>query len=142
MNNENNIECVLRSLVPKECRMVDGRLKGGLIGCKMSNIETLTNTMIPHMIKYAILVGIIVCLISVTIAAYSYLRKKQSLKEIMTYLSYAFGIGVMIILSGFIVNFIANYDISFSSFKHYIPVGYIVSLVIFLLLAKITNKTN
>lgn len=31
MNNENNIECVLRSLVPKECRMVDGRLKGGFV---------------------------------------------------------------------------------------------------------------
>ena len=109
----------------------------------MSNIETLTNTMIPYMIKYVILVGIIVCLISVTIAfnAYSYLRKKQSLKDLMTHLSYTLGIGVMISLSGFIVNYIANYDISFSSFKHEIPVGYIVSLVI-LLLAKITNKTN
>lgn len=108
----------------------------------MSNIETLSNTMIPHMVKSVILVGIIVCLISVTIAVYSYLRKKQSLKEIKTYLSYTFGIGIMVSISGLLVNFIANFDISFSSYKHSIPVGYIVSLVVFLLLAKINNKTN
>ena len=43
----------------------------------MSNIETLTNAMIPHMIKCVILIGIIMCLISVTIAAYNYLRKNN-----------------------------------------------------------------
>lgn len=107
----------------------------------MSNIETLANTMIPHMVKGAILVGIIVCLTSVTIAVYSYLRKNKSLKKIKTYLSY-FCIGIMVSLSGLLVNFIANYDISFSSYKYSIPVGYIALLIVYLLLAKTINRTN
>ena len=69
-------------------------------------------------------------------------KKKQSLKEIMAYLSHTFGIGIILSLSGFIINYIANYDISFISYKHSIPIGYIVSLVILLLLTKIINKIN
>lgn len=106
-----------------------------------NNIETLANTMMPNMVKGVILIGIIVCLISVTITVYSYLRKNKSLKVIKTYLSY-FCIGIMVSLSGLLVNFIANYDISFSSYKYSIPVGYIILLVVYLLLAKTINRTN
>ena len=108
----------------------------------MSNIEIVANTMIPNMVKGIILIGIIVCLISITVAVYSYLSKKQSLKVIISYLSSTFGISVLVILSGLLVNFLANFDINFSSYKQTIPVGYIISLVGFFLLAKVFNKTN
>lgn len=107
-----------------------------------NNMETLANTMIPHMVKGIVLIGIIVCLTSITIAVYYYLKKKLTLKEIKTYLSYTFGIGMMVSLSGVLVNFIVNFDINFSSYKYSIPVGYIVSLVVYLLLAKIINQTK
>lgn len=108
----------------------------------MRNIENLANTIIPHMVKGIILIGAVMCLTSVTIAGYSYLRKKQTLKEIKTYLSYTFGTGILCSLSGLLVNFIVNFDISFSSYKYSIPAGYILSLVVFISLAKNYNKTN
>lgn len=108
----------------------------------MSNIETVANTMIPNMVKGIILIGILVSLISITIAIYSYLRKKQSSKEIKKYLVYTFGIGALCSLSGLLINFIASYDIDFNSYKYSIPLGYILSLVTFFLLAKVDSKKN
>ena len=96
--------------------------------------------MIPLVVKGVIWIGIIVCLISVTIAVFSCLGKKQSLKEIKTYLGYTFGIGILVSLSGLLVHFIVNFDINFDSFKRSIPVGYIVTLVIFCLLLTFFNR--
>lgn len=106
----------------------------------MGDIETLASVMIPLVVKGAIEFGIILCLISATIAVYSYLGKKQSLKEIKTYLGYTFGIGILVSLSGLLVSFIANLDVNFDGFKRSIPVGYIVALVIYCLLLTLFNR--
>ena len=106
----------------------------------MSNIENFANTMIPSMVKFIILMGVILCLTSITIAVYHYFTKNRSLKEIKTYFSHTFGLGIMLSLSGVLVNFIANFDISLSSYKCSVPVGYIVSLVMYLLF--VNKKKN
>lgn len=101
----------------------------------ISNLENTVNVMLPVFTKMVILIGLILCLSSITIAVYRYLRKKQSLKEIKTYLLYAFGCGVLVIVSGLLVNLIMCFDINFSSCKHSILhsilVGYVISLVVY-----------
>ena len=96
----------------------------------ISNLENTVNVMLPVITKMVILIGLILCLSSITIAVYRYLRKKQSLKEIKTYLLYAFGGGVLVIVPDLLVNLIMCFDINFSSYKHSVPVGYVISLVL------------
>lgn len=105
-----------------------------------NNMENLANAMIPSMVKFIILMGIILCLMSVTIAVYHFFTKNKSLKEIITYFCHTFGLGILLGLSGVLVNFVANFDISFSSFKYSVPVGYILLLVAFIAFAKNHNK--
>lgn len=97
----------------------------------INNLENTVNVMLPVFTKMVILIGLILCLSSITIAVYRYLRKKQSLKEIKTYLLYAFGGGVLVIVSGLLVNLIMCFDINFSSYKHSILVGYVISLIVY-----------
>lgn len=108
----------------------------------MSNLENTANVMLSVITKGAILIGLIVCLSSITIAVYSYLRKKQSLKEIKTYLLYTLGSGVLVSVLGLLVNFIACFDINFSSYKYSVPVGYVISLVVFFSFVNTYNKSK
>lgn len=108
----------------------------------MSNLENTANMMLPIITKGAILIGVILCLLSITIAIYSYLRKKQSLKEIKTYLRYTLGTGALVSVSGLLVNFIARFDIDFASYTHIIPVGYVISLAVYFLFINICDKRN
>lgn len=105
----------------------------------MSNLENAVNGMIPIITKGVILIGITLCLLSVTIALYRFIKRKQSLKEIGVYLIYTSGIGILVSISGILINFIANFDIDFSTYKYSIPLGYVISLVVFLLFMNITN---
>ena len=102
----------------------------------MSNLENTVNVMFPVITKMVIFIGLILCLLSITIAVYRYLRKKQSLKEIKTYLLYAFGGGVLVIVSGLLMNFIMCFDINFSSYKHSVLIVYVISLVVYFLFKK------
>jgi len=88
------------------------------------------------MTKGIILIGIIACLVSITVATYSCLFKKQSKKEVLSYLKATLGIGVLVALSGVLVNSLANFDIDFSSYKRSIPIGYIISLFVFFTFSK------
>lgn len=88
------------------------------------------------MTKGIILIGIIACLVSITVATYSCLFKKQSKKEVLSYLKATLGIGVLVALSGVLVNSLANFDIDFSSYKHSIPIGNIISLFVFFTFSK------
>ena len=47
------------------------------------------------MTKGIILIGIIACLVSITVATYSCLFKKQSKKEVLSYLKATLGIGLL-----------------------------------------------
>lgn len=108
----------------------------------MNNLEYQVNVLLPSITKGTILIGLILCLSSITIAVYKYLRKKQSLKEIKTYLFYTLGSGALVSISGLLVNFIACFDIDFSSYKHSVPVGYVISLVVFFSFMNTCNKSK
>lgn len=84
--------------------------------------------------KYAILAGIILCLLSITFAIYNLLKLKKgkNLQEIK-YAINIFVAGVIVSFSGILTNFIANYDTNFTSYKYEIPIWYVISLIAFLL---------
>lgn len=105
----------------------------------MSNLENAINGTIPIITKGVILIGITLCLLSVTIALCRFIKQKQSLKEIGVYLIHTSGIGILVSISGILINFIANFDIEFSTYKYSIPLGYVITLVVFLLLTNIIN---
>ena len=106
----------------------------------MQNLENKIQVITPIFIKGLILVGITVCLLSITLAIYSFLKKKQTLKEIGSYMLYTFGGGTIVSLFGLLVNFTANFNIDFISYRYTIPLAYIISLITFLSLIHIANN--
>lgn len=105
-----------------------------------SNFETMAITI---MVKGSIPIGIVMCLMGVTIAAYRYFFRKRPLKEIGSYLGYTVGLGILVVLSGPLVSFIAGFDmdhIDFSSYKRIIPIAYIVALFWFLITKNLRKK--
>jgi len=108
----------------------------------MSNLENITSTLIPNITERMILIGAILCLLSITVVCFRLLTKKMTLREAGRYLLYTLGIGILIIASCIGINFIFHFDIDFNSYKYSVPVGYIASLLIFTLLANILGKSN
>ena len=108
----------------------------------MSNIENMANEIIPIMTKCIITTGIIMSLLGITVALYMLIKRKSKLSETKFYLINVCGGGVLISISGILVNFIFHFDIDYGSYKISIPLGYFVSIVIFVLLKNVISKTN
>lgn len=108
----------------------------------MSIFENVANNMLPTMIKLLIAIGITVCLLSAVIAIYAYVKKKCNTKIILRYFIITFISGAMVSMGGVFVNFIANFNIEFSTYKAEIPLYLIVSLIVFSLIMKTKNSTK
>ena len=108
----------------------------------MNIMEELLNEMIPIYTKFTILVAIVICLVSFTIAIYSLIKRKHSLKEIGKCLKKRLGVGVLVGISGALINYITYHEIihDFSSYKRDIPVGYIISLLMYIIFMNVRNK--
>lgn len=104
-------------------------------------METLANTILPHVTKGAIFIGVIMCLVSITIVVYLGFRKKKALKEVKTCLE-VFVLGIFVGSSGLILDIIANFQVSFDSYKRSIPIGYIVLLVACILFTNMKNSNT
>lgn len=104
-----------------------------------STIENVADQVFPLMTKGIILIGIIMVLLGITIVLYSLITKKMTRKNIGQYLLYTAGGGVLACMSGLTVYFLFNYEFDFTSYRYSIPVGYILSLSIFLLLINANN---
>ena len=103
------------------------------------NIENAINQVIPFVIKGVIFIGIIVILQGITIAIYSFAKKKRNNMEIGKYLGYAVGLGVLTSFSGLILSYILHFEPDFSSYKHSVPITYIVSVLTFYLFVTISK---
>lgn len=108
----------------------------------MNNFENIVNNLLPIITKGFISIGLVLCLSGVTIAVYKYLLKKQSLKEIKTFLLYMLMGGASVSILGLLVDFIAHFDIHSSGHKHSTPVGYVIFAVIFLYIIIRNNVTK
>lgn len=104
--------------------------------------ENITNNMLPTMIKLLIAIGITVCLLSIVVVVYAYIKKKCDTKIILRYFIPTFISGAMVSIGGVLVNFIANFNIEFSTYKVEIPLYLIVSLTAFSLIMKTKNNTT
>lgn len=82
-----------------------------------NNWEKISRTLAPVRIKIMILLGVVMCLLGITIFIYNYLKKKQKREEIKVDLFYSLLLGIATILSGFMIKFFLNLEIDFSSFK-------------------------
>lgn len=107
----------------------------------ISAFENVANNMLPTMIKLLIAIGITVCLLSIVVAVCTYIKKKCDTKMILRYFVITFISGAMVSISGVLVNFIANFNIEFSTYKAEIPLYLIVSLIVFSLIMKTKNST-
>lgn len=106
----------------------------------MENLENIMNQLLPKFIYIVILSGILIILLSISIAIYSLVKRKQTVKDIKWYLFCTLHLGILIIFSGVLVSFMVNFEIDYSGYKQSIPFGYIASMITFLLLSNIVNK--
>lgn len=106
----------------------------------MSAFENVANNVLPIMIKFLIAIGITVCLLSIVVAVYAYIKKKCDTKTILRYFILTFISGAMVSISGVLVNFMANFNIEFTTYKVEIPLYLIVSLIILSLIMKNKNS--
>ena len=107
-----------------------------------SVFENVANNMLPTMIKLLIAIGITICLLSIVVGVYAYIKKKCDTKIILRYFVPTFISGAMVSIGGVLVNFIANLNIEFSTYKIEIPLYLIVSLIVFSLIIKTKNSTT
>lgn len=105
----------------------------------MSNIENIADNILPIMTKFFIESGVTVCLLSIIVSIYAYIKKKSDKRTIITYFIGTFLSGILVSVSGVIINFLVNFDIEFSTYKVEIPLCLIVSLIVFSLIMNIKN---
>ena len=108
----------------------------------MSAFENVANNMLPIMIKFLIAIGITVCLLSIVVAVYAYIKKKCDTKTILKYFMLTFISGAMVSISGVLVNFMANFIIEFTTHKVEIPLYLIVSVSLIILSLIMKNKNS
>ena len=107
-----------------------------------NELEYLAMNVFVPMVKYVAFVGIIVCLVSITVATYSFLKRKKTFKEILTYLRYTFVPGLILNLSLALASFVFRFEIDFSSFKQDIFPAYMVSLFTIVVFRIISNYSE
>lgn len=108
----------------------------------ISNIENMANNIAPTITKLLIAIGITVCLLSIMVAIYAYIKKKCDTRMILGYFIRTFTSGAMVSIGGVLVNIMANFDIEFTTYKVEIPLYFIVSLIIFYLIMKYKNSKS
>lgn len=108
----------------------------------ISNIENMANIIVPTITKLLIAIGITVCLLSIVVGVYAYIKKKCDTKMILRYFVLTFISGAMVSMGGVLVNFIANFNIELSTYKTEIPLYLIVSLIVFSLIMKNKNSKS
>ena len=96
----------------------------------MNNLTDTINKVIPVMAQGSILIGVLVCLLSLTIGFY-YFLKKQFTEKVKTYIGWSLASGTIMIITGLITAFIMNFDINASSYKQNVPCGYCIGLIVF-----------
>lgn len=107
----------------------------------IANFKLTMTTFIP-ITKFLVFVGIIICLVSITVATYSFLKREMTFKETLTYLRFTFVPGLILNLSLVLANFVFRFEIDFSSFKQDIFPAYMVSLFTIVVFRIISNYSE
>ncbi len=108
----------------------------------MSNMEYMANNVLPIIVKFLIASGVTVCLLSIIVAFYAWIKKKSNPKVIKTYFIPTFFSGMLISIGGIMGNFMANLDIDFSTYKTEIPSYLVVSLIAFSIIMNSSKRNS
>ena len=109
----------------------------------MSNMENvLNNIMMPIMINLFVLVGVIVSLVGITVTLYGLFKKKWTGLRALKYFLSTTVLGVLVSAIGVLIVNIGDFELYTNSYRYEIPIGYILSLCIFWLLAKKQRKDD
>lgn len=109
---------------------------------KSNVFENMAKDIIPFSINFLILFGIVICLMSITIAGYNYFKKKKTAKEIITKFSYSFGLGILLGLAGLLLDYIYHYELDIYKYRYAIPSGYFIALFIYCLYLNSVRSKN
>ena len=109
---------------------------------EVNKLENVMNQLFPVMTGFVTLIGILIVLGGGSIAIWKCIKEKRSLKEVQPFLFSTFCTGTLLVLSGVILNFIAGYEIDYSSYKRSIPLGYIITLIVFVAGRKMVKQNE
>ena len=109
---------------------------------EMSAFKNVSNQIIPYTIKFAIIIGIVIVLVNITIILYCCIKKNNKFKRVGKNFIYPIGLGILTVLSGLIINFLFHYELDFGRYKHSVPSTYIIVLAIAFCILKNGNNED